>query len=232
MSFPLIRAILSVFFALALGAAAHAAAKGNSGSVSVIPYGGLALFELKGELGTSTGNLNQRVLAGMGIEVGARRWRFESGLGLLQAGSGGTGKIGIVPYTYQLRSDFLTIPLLGKIVISSEPFSSLFLKGGVTGAYLLKSEFEARLLGRSATEDVTDRATRMDWFLTLGLGGRFALSDEWDWQLDLTYLQSQSDASDGTGKSFYQGFTLTTGLSYRIPDEPLPAKGRAAIPSR
>jgi hypothetical protein len=207
------------------------AEKTSVSSVAVTPYGGLALFELKGDLGTSTGVLNQRLMGGLAVDLGRGKWRVETGLGYLQAGSGGTGKIGILPYTYEARSDFLFIPVVGKFVISSEPFSSLFVKGGIAGAYLLRSEFEIRALGRSATEDVTDKATRADWFFTLGLGGRFNLTDEWDWQLELNYLQSQSDASDGEGRSIYQGFVLLTGFSFRIPDEPLPVKSRGAIPN-
>lgn len=206
-------------------------ASGPVSSVAVTPYGGLALFELKGELGTSTGRLDQRLIGGLSVDLGRGRWRFETGIGYLQAGSGGTGKIGILPYTYEARSDFLLIPLVGKLVFSSEPFSSLFIKGGVFGAYLLRSELEIMALGRSATEDVTDKTTRADWFFNLGVGGRFNLTGEWDWNLEFNYLQSQSDASDGAGRTYYQGFALLTGLSYQIPDEPLPAKSRGAIPN-
>ena len=187
--------------------------------ITIFPYLGASLFELKGDIGTSKASLNQRGMGGIGIEVGKGRVRFESGLGVLQSGTAGNGKAGILPFNFQLRSNFITLPLLAKIHFFSDTFSSAFLKLGFTAAYLAQSDFEVAALGRSATEDVRNKANNYDWLLTAGFGGRFYLSQSWDWILDTTFYRGQVDATKAEGKSVYQGFTLSTGLAYRLPDE-------------
>ena len=185
--------------------------------ISLIPHFGASLFELSGPVTGSKTYMNQRIVGGLGVEIGRGHFRFETGLGYLASGTGGSGKAGLIPFNYELRSDFVILPVLFKALAYSDEYSSFFAKAGLTAALLVKSDFEANALGRSATEDVRDKANNVDWLLSLGMGGRFYLADQWDWVLEIMAYQGQVDATKAEGKVVYEGFTLTTGLAYRIP---------------
>lgn len=162
------------------------------------PQLGVSSFEYSGR----TGGSKQHLSGGATVEFGEGMRRFEIGLLTMQTGGQATLRDGSAT---QVRSTYLTLPMMAKIRVLQMQAQSWYVKAGAMTAFEVNS----------TNNDLTNN---IDILASLGLGGRLAFTKKADFIVEATYNRGLLEAvrtSSGT-TDYNQGVLVLAGVSISI----------------
>ncbi len=159
------------------------------------PQLGISSFEYSG----TSSAAKEKFSGGATVEFGQGMRKLETGLLLIQAG----GQTTVGKTRTDIRSSWLTLPMLAKIRVMQMQSQSWYAKLGFMSA------FEVGSNNNAATNNI-------DVLGTIGAGGRFVFSKNADFIVEATYNRGLLDALSSQSDTYSQGFLVMAGLSFKI----------------
>ncbi len=178
------------------------------------PIGGLTVMNLKGSLDNSWDSSAGVAIGGF-AELGSGPVSLQTGL----VYNNYQMSKDVDFYTYRLRLEYLSVPVLARVNFFGDPNSTVYFKAGLMPSLLLSQNYSGGywLFTKTTSSDVS--AKSFDLPAIAALGGAIPVSRKHDKSVivELSYVRSLTNnvTIDGR-KAHTEGMTIMSGFSFSI----------------